>query len=101
MSEPENGQLALAKQTVRRREAAKIERQNIPTRAREAFELSIRCPAVNGPKLFTVVFYGVRNFCCKTTQSCATQRQSKMAEIPSVRNDVQRCENTRKKFFFN
>jgi len=44
MSEPENGQLALAKQTVRRREAAKIERQNIPTRAREAFELSIRCP---------------------------------------------------------
>jgi phosphosulfolactate phosphohydrolase-like enzyme len=50
---------------------------------------------------FTVIFYGLRNFCCKTVQLCATQRESEMTETPSVRNAAQAGEKGRKNSFFN
>jgi hypothetical protein len=46
-------------------------------------------------------FYGLRNFCCKTAQFCATPRESEMAEAPSVSNAAQGCENARKNSFLN
>jgi hypothetical protein len=52
-------------------------------------------------KFFTVVFYGLGNFGCKTAQFCVTQRECRMAELPSVRDDVQRSENERKNSFLN
>lgn len=50
---------------------------------------------------FTVVFYGLQNFRCKTAQFCVTPRKSEMAETPSLRNGAQACEYTRKKSFLN
>jgi hypothetical protein len=35
---------------------------------------------------FTVVFYVVKSFWCKTTQFCVTRRECEMAETPSVGN---------------
>jgi len=37
-------------------------------------------------------FYGLRNFCCKTAQFCATRRESEMAETPSVSDAAQNSE---------
>ena len=51
--------------------------------------------------IFTVVFYGVKKFCCKTPQLCVTQCECLATETPSVRNGAQACENTRKKFSLN
>lgn len=50
---------------------------------------------------FTVVFYGLRIFDCKTAQLCGTQRECGMAETPSTRNGAQRSENTRKNSVLN
>jgi hypothetical protein len=50
---------------------------------------------------FTVVFYGVRIFGCKTAHLSVTPRECGMAETPSVGNDVQRCENKRKNSVLN
>jgi len=47
------------------------------------------------------LFYGLRNFCCKTAQVCATRREYEMAETPSVSNGAQRSENKRKNSFLN
>jgi hypothetical protein len=44
---------------------------------------------------FTVVFYGVKIFCCKTAQLSVTQRECGMAKTPNVSNCVQHCENRR------
>ena len=52
-------------------------------------------------ELFTVLFYGLKDFCCKITQFCATRRESEIAETPSVDNDVQRSENARKNSLLN
>ena len=49
----------------------------------------------------TVIFYGLRNSNCKTAQFCATRCESEMAEIPGVRDPMQRGENGRKKPFLN
>jgi hypothetical protein len=38
---------------------------------------------------FTVVFYGRRNFCCKTTQFYVTPCECLTAELPSVRHALQ------------
>jgi hypothetical protein len=46
-------------------------------------------------------FYGLRNFCCKTLQFCATRRESETTETPSVSNVAQRCESVRKKPLLN
>jgi hypothetical protein len=48
---------------------------------------------------FTVVFYGLEIFGCKTVQFCVTRRDCGMAETPSVRDDVQRSGNTRENSF--
>src|SRR5438034_10711200 len=58
-------------------------------------------PRARGTRSFTVVFYGVKCFLCKTAQLCATRRESEMAGTPSVRNGAQGCENARKKSFLN
>jgi hypothetical protein len=50
---------------------------------------------------FTVVFYGSAIFGCKRAQFCATQRESDMAETPSLRNGAQTLENERKNSFSN
>jgi hypothetical protein len=39
-------------------------------------------------QFFTVVFYGVEMFRCKTAQLCATRCESEMTEFPSVSNSV-------------
>ena len=41
------------------------------------------------------------DFRCKIAQLCATGYQSERAKTPSVRNDAQACESTRKKSFLN
>jgi hypothetical protein len=46
-------------------------------------------------------FYGLKIFGCKTTQLCATRCESRMDELRSVSNDVQRSENKRKNSFLN
>ena len=50
---------------------------------------------------FTVVFYGLRNFRCKSTHFCATRRGSETTVTPSVSNAAQADENARKKSFLN
>ena len=50
---------------------------------------------------FYGLFYGRAKFCCKSAQFCATRCKYGIAEIPSVRNAVRRCENERKKSFSN
>jgi hypothetical protein len=47
------------------------------------------------------VFYGLRNFGCKTAQLCVTQREWLTTETPSISVTVQRNENTRKNSFLN
>src|SRR6266481_5864462 len=44
---------------------------------------------------FHGLFYGLRNFCCKTAQSCATRRESEMPQIPGVGKTVQNSEMLR------
>ena len=46
-------------------------------------------------------FYGLRNFCRKTAQFCATRRESDTAESPSVGNGAQACENVRNSLGLN
>jgi len=41
---------------------------------------------------FTVVFYGLRNLCCKTEQPCATQCKDLTTETPSVGDAMQSSE---------
>ena len=50
---------------------------------------------------FHGLFYGRAEFCCKTAQCCVTRCKYRIAEIPSVRNAVRRCENKRKRPFLN
>jgi hypothetical protein len=52
-------------------------------------------------RIFHGLFYGLRNFCCKTVQFFATRRESEMVELPSASNGVQHGENQRKKSFLN
>ena len=59
------------------------------------------CPRSEGDNSFTVVFYGLTIFACKTAQFCVTLRESEMAETPSVSNAAQAGENTRKNSFLN
>ena len=40
-------------------------------------------------EIFTVVFYNLRVFGCKTVQVCVMQREYRLSEIPSVRNAAQ------------
>jgi hypothetical protein len=51
--------------------------------------------------LFTVVFYGLLMFCCKTARFCATGRDSRSAAAPRIRIALQRSESTRKNSSFN
>jgi hypothetical protein len=50
---------------------------------------------------FTVVFYGLTILFCKTTQLCVTLCERYWSRLPSVRNDVQRSEKTRKNSLLN
>jgi len=50
---------------------------------------------------FTVIFYGLEIFRCKTAQFCATRRESEMAETPGIRNGAQARENARKNSFLS
>jgi hypothetical protein len=52
-------------------------------------------------QFFTVVFYGLKIFCCKTVQLCVTPCECGMAGLPSIRDAAQRSENTRKNSFLN
>ena len=52
-------------------------------------------------KRFHGLFYGLRNFCCKTAQCCATPCESEMAKTPSIRNTVQHSENVRNSLGLN
>jgi hypothetical protein len=51
--------------------------------------------------IFTVVFYGLKFFYCKTAQFCVTRCECRMAKSPSIRDAVQSSEITRKNSFFN
>jgi hypothetical protein len=42
---------------------------------------------------FTVVFYGLKSFCCKTAQFYETLCQPLTSKTPSMRDGVQHCEN--------
>jgi hypothetical protein len=50
---------------------------------------------------FTVVFYGLTIFSCKTAQLCAARRESETTETPSIRNGLQRFENLRNSLGLN
>ena len=52
-------------------------------------------------KLFYGLFYGRAKFCCKTAQFTATLCEYRIAEIRSIHNAVQHCENECKNSFFN
>jgi len=47
-------------------------------------------------RLFTVVFYGLRILGCKTAQLSGARREWLTTKTPSIRDAVQRRENTRK-----
>jgi hypothetical protein len=64
-------------------------------------KLSNRLPTPTLTYVFTVIFYGLKVFCCKVTQFCVTQRECRMAETPSVRNGAQAGESARKNSFVN
>jgi hypothetical protein len=51
--------------------------------------------------LFTVDFYGLTIFSCKTAQLCVTRRESEMTELPSVGNAVQSSEMMRNSLGLN
>ena len=51
--------------------------------------------------IFTVVFYGLKTFCCKTAQFYAMRRESRFTESSSVSNGVQRSENARNSLGLN
>jgi hypothetical protein len=63
----------------------------------ETWELPRACEGL----AFHGLFYGLRNFCCKTAHFCATRRDSEATETPSISNAAQRCENARKRSFLN
>ena len=50
---------------------------------------------------FHGLFYGLRNFRCKTAHFCATRRESETTETPSVSNAAQASENARKNSVLN
>ena len=86
--------------SVRDHNSAKLPRR----RARHLDIMSdepFRARASTMAELFTVLFYGRKNFGCKTAQLCAMRRESEMTETPSVRNPLQRGENPRKNSFLN
>ena len=64
-------------------------------------QMKASLPTVPSPENFTVVFYGLRPFCCKTARFCVTPCERLTTETPSVCDGMQRWENTRKKSFFN
>jgi hypothetical protein len=51
--------------------------------------------------IFTVVFYGLRIFCCNSARFCAKPCERLTVELPSVSDGVQRSENKRKNSFLN
>jgi hypothetical protein len=51
--------------------------------------------------IFTVVFYGLKTFRCKTAQFYAMRRESRFTESSSICDGVQLSENTRKNSFLN
>jgi len=50
---------------------------------------------------FRGLFYGLRNFRCKTAHFCATRRESETTETPSVSNAAQASENAHKNSVLN
>jgi hypothetical protein len=50
---------------------------------------------------FTVVFYDLEIFGCKTAQLCATRRECETPTSRSIRNGLQRCENLRNSLGLN
>jgi hypothetical protein len=52
-------------------------------------------------ELFTVVFYGLRSFGCKSAQFRARQREDWIPEVPSFGNAAQSGENERKNSSLN
>jgi len=50
---------------------------------------------------FTVGFYGLRIFGCKTLQLCASRCEWHCSRLPSNRNAVQQSENARKNSVLN
>jgi hypothetical protein len=60
------------------------------------------CPigqAGSAERFFTVVFYGLRIFGCKTAQLCVARCESYCAEIRGICNKAQSSEIMRKKLF--
>jgi hypothetical protein len=51
--------------------------------------------------IFTVVFYGLTIFGCKTVQLCATRCEWHCSGLPGRRKAVQQSENARKTSFLN
>jgi len=72
-----------------------------PLPAGHLSNLSNRLPTPTLTHLFTVVFYGLRIFCCKTAQSRVTACEFLTTELPSVRDAVQRSESARRNSFLN
>jgi hypothetical protein len=70
--------------------------RNTSTRAKATAKTSERT-TLN----FTVVFYGLKIFGCKTAQLCVTRREDWMAKMPSVSDGVQRSENKHKNSLLN
>jgi hypothetical protein len=50
---------------------------------------------------FHGLFYGLRNFRCKTAHFCATRRESETTETPGVSNAAQASKNARKNSVLN
>jgi hypothetical protein len=71
------------------------------TPSRRLSNLSNRLPDAYADPPFTVIFYGLTIFSCKTAQRSVTQRECRMAELPSVSVAAQRSENARKNSFLN
>jgi len=49
---------------------------------------------------FHGLFYGLRNFRCKTAHFCATRRESETTETPGVSNAAQASKNARNQLLY-
>jgi hypothetical protein len=66
---------------------------------RAALRENARCNACTRGHIlaFTVIFYGLKDFCCKAVQLCATQRELAFLWPGSEKHAAQHPEKLRKK----
>jgi hypothetical protein len=86
--------------TLSRREAFAIT-CNQPMQSTEQIGCGISNAVALWDNFFTVVFYGLKSFCCKSAQFCVMPCECLSTETPSICDDAQSGENTRKISFLN